>query len=215
MARNVASPRSFDKHIAALVLAAGESRRMGDANKLTIPVDGTPMVARVVDALQQSRAQRVIVITGHQPERIKEALSGRDVEFVHNPDYAEGIGSSVRMGITALDDDADGALVALGDMPWVNTEVINRLVDAFTTGGELSIFIPMFGGKRGNPVLWGARHFPELLALSGDVGGKALFDRHATAICYVNVESASVNTDVDTPDALQKLGIQCDGEPTD
>ncbi|MBW1755616.1 MAG: 4-diphosphocytidyl-2C-methyl-D-erythritol kinase, partial [Deltaproteobacteria bacterium] len=68
--------------------------------------------------------------------------------------------------------------------------------------------------KRGNPVLWGARHFPELLALSGDVGGKALFDRHATAICYVNVESASVNTDVDTPDALQELGIQCDGEPT-
>ena len=215
MARNVASPRRFDKHIAALVLAAGESRRMGDANKLTIPVDGTPMVARVVDALQQSRAQRVIVITGHQPERIKEALSGRDVEFVHNPDYAEGIGSSVRMGITALDDDADGALVALGDMPWVNTEVINRLVDAFTTDRELSIFIPMFGGKRGNPVLWEARHFPELLALSGDVGGKALFDRHATAICYVNVESASVNTDVDTPDALQKLGIQCDGEPTD
>jgi molybdenum cofactor cytidylyltransferase len=215
MARNVASPRRSDKHIAALVLAAGESRRMGDANKLTIPVDGTPMVARVVDALQQSRAQRVIVITGHEPERIEEALSGRDVEFVHNPDYAEGIGSSVRMGITALDDDADGALVALGDMPWVNTEVINRLVDAFTTGGELSIFIPMFGGKRGNPVLWGSQHFPELLALSGDVGGKALFDRHATAICYVNVESASVNTDVDTPDALQKLGIQGDGEPTD
>ena len=166
MARNVASPRSFDKYIAALVLAAGESRRMGDANKLTIPVDGTPMVARVVDALQQSRAQRVIVITGHQPERIKEALSGRDVEFVHNPDYAEGIGSSVRMGITALDDDADGALVALGDMPWVNTAVINRLVDAFTTNRELSIFIPMFGGKRGNPVLWEARHFPELLSLS-------------------------------------------------
>ncbi|MBW2161766.1 MAG: NTP transferase domain-containing protein, partial [Deltaproteobacteria bacterium] len=100
MARNVASPRRSDKHIAALVLAAGESRRMGDANKLTISVDGTPMVARVVDALQQSRAQRVIVITGHEPERIKEALSGRDVEFVHNPDYAEGIGSSVRMGIT-------------------------------------------------------------------------------------------------------------------
>jgi molybdenum cofactor cytidylyltransferase len=215
MARNVASPRRSDKHIAALVLAAGESRRMGDANKLTIPVDGTPMVARVVDALQQSRAQRVIVITGHEPERIKEALSGRDVEFVHNPDYAEGIGSSVRMGITALDDDADGALVALGDMPWVNTEVINRLVDAFITDRELSIFIPMFGGKRGNPVLWGSQHFPELLALSGDVGGKALFDRHATAICYVNVESASVNTDVDTPDALQKLGIQGDGEPTD
>jgi molybdenum cofactor cytidylyltransferase len=156
----------------------------------------------------------VIVITGHQPERIKEALSGRDVEFVHNPDYAEGIGSSVRMGITALDDDADGALVALGDMPWVNTEVINRLVDAFTTGGELSIFIPMFGRKRGNPVLWGSQHFPELLALAGDVGGKALFHRHAEAICYVDVESASVNIDVDTPEALHELGIHDKDEPS-
>jgi len=201
--------------LAALVLAAGESRRMGDANKLTIPVDGTPMVARVVDALQQSRAQRVIVVTGHEPERIQDALSDRNVELVHNPDYAEGIGASVRAGVAALGDDVDGALIALADMPWVSTEVINLLIDAFTSDPELSIFIPMFGGKRGNPVLWGAQHFPELLALAGDVGGKALFRRHAAAICYVDVESASVNIDVDTQDALQALGIQGRGEPTE
>jgi len=215
MPRNVASSDRSDERIAALVLAAGESRRMGDANKLTIPVDGTPMVARVVDAVQQSHARRVIVITGHEPERIKEALSGRDVELVHNPDYAEGIGSSVRVGVAALGDDVDGALVALADMPWVSAEVINRLIDAFTSASELSIFIPRFGGQRGNPVLWGAQHFPELLALAGDVGGKALFQRHASAICYVDVESASVNLDVDTPDALQELAIQGDGKPTE
>ena len=215
MPRNVASSDRSDECIAALVLAAGESRRMGDANKLTIPVDGSPMVARVVDALQQSRVQRVIVVTGHEPERLKEALSGRDVEFVHNPDYTEGIGSSVRAGVAALGDDVDGALVALADMPWVSAEVINRLIDAFTSDSEPSIFIPRFGGQRGNPVLWGAQHFPELLALAGDVGGKALFQRHASAICYVDVESASVNLDVDTPDALQELAIQGDGKPTE
>ena len=215
MPRNIASSGRSDERIAALVLAAGESRRMGDANKLTIPVDGTPMVARVVDALQQSHAQRVIVITGHEPERIKEALSGRGVELVHNPDYAEGIGSSVRVGVAALGDDVDGALVALADMPWVSAEVINRLIDAFTSASELSIFIPRFGGQRGNPVLWGAQHFPELLALAGDVGGKALFQRHASAICYVDVESANVNLDVDTPDALQELAIHGDGKPTE
>ena len=215
MPRNVASSDRSDERIAALVLAAGESRRMGDANKLTIPVDGTPMVARVVDSLQQSHAQRVIVVTGHEPERIKEALSGRDVEFVHNPDYAEGIGSSVRVGVAALGDDVDGALVALADMPWVSTEVINRLIDAFTSDSEPSIFIPRFGGQRGNPVLWGAQHFPELVALAGDVGGKALFQRHASAICYVDVESASVNLDVDTPDALQELASHGDGKPTE
>lgn len=212
-------PRNFDSHgrsekrIAAVVLAAGESRRMGDANKLTMPVDGTPMVARVVNAVQQSGVQRVIVVTGHEPERIEEALRGRNVELVHNPDYAEGIGASVRTGIATLGDDVDGALVVLGDMPWVSAGVIDRLVDAFTLDGELSIWIPMFGRKRGNPVLWGAQHFPELLALTGDVGGKALFHRHAAAICYVDVESPGVNLDADTPEALQEPGIQLDGDP--
>lgn len=202
-----------EQHIAALVLAAGESRRMGDENKLTIRVEGTPMVARVVDALQRSHAQRVIVVTGHEPERIEEALAGRAVELVHNPDYAEGIGASVRAGIAALAGDVDGALIALGDMPWVSTEVINRLVDAFASDDAHSIFIPMFGTKPGNPVLWRAQHFPELLALAGDVGGKALFARHATAIRYVEVESAGVNTDVDTPDVLQELDIQDEDKP--
>lgn len=202
-----------DGHIAALVLAAGESRRMGDVNKLTIEVDGTPMVARVVDALQQSRARPVIVVTGHEPERIEEALAGRNVELVHNPDYAEGISASVRVGIGALDGGVDGALIALGDMPWVSTEVINRLVDAFVSDGEHSIFIPMFGTKRGNPVLWRAQHFPELLALAGDVGGKALFAGRAAAIRYVEVESPGVHIDVDTPDTLQGHTIEGDGEP--
>lgn len=212
-------PRNFDSHgrsekrIAAVVLAAGESRRMGDANKLTMPVDGTPMVARVVNAVQQSGVQHVIVVTGHEPERIEEALRGRNVELVHNPDYAEGIGASVRTGIATLGDDVDGALVVLGDMPWVSAGVIDRLVDAFTLDGELSIWIPMFGRKRGNPVLWGAQHFPELLALTGDIGGKALFHRHAAAICYVDVESPGVNLDADTPEALQEPGIQLDGDP--
>lgn len=187
---------------------------MGDANKLTMQVGGTPMVARVVDAVQQSRVERVIVVTGHEPERIEQALPGRNVELVHNPAYAEGIGTSVRRGVAALGDDVHGALVALGDMPWVSAEVIDRLVDAFTSDGELSIFIPMFGTTRGNPVLWGSQHFPELLALTGDVGGKALFHRHAAAICYVDVESAGVNIDVDTPEALQDLGLQRDGEPS-
>ncbi len=202
MPRNLTSPSRSHKQIAAVVLAAGESRRMGDANKLTMIVDGTPMVARVVDELLASRAERVIVVTGHERERIEEALSGRDVDLVHNPDYEEGIATSIRTGVAALGNDVHGVLVALGDMPWVSAEVIDRLVDAFTSDGELSIFIPTFGRKRGNPVLWGSQHFPELLALAGDVGGKALFHRHAAAICYVDVESPGVNIDVDTPNTL-------------
>jgi molybdenum cofactor cytidylyltransferase len=208
MPRSVGSPSRSEKRIAAIVLAAGESQRMGDANKLILPVDGMPMVARVADALRKSRAAKVIVVTGHEPHQIEEALGGRDVELVHNAEYAEGIASSIRTGVGALGDDVDGALIALGDMPWVEPQVIDRLVDAFTSSGELSIFIPMFGRKRGNPVLWGSQHFPELLSLTGDVGGKAVFHQHAEAICYVDVESAGVNIDVDTPEALHELGIE-------
>jgi molybdenum cofactor cytidylyltransferase len=196
--------------IGAVVLAAGASRRMGATNKLMVEVEGTPMVARVVDALACSRIGRIVVVTGHEPERIRETLGEHDVELVHNPRYADGIASSIRAGIIALGDDVDGALIALADMPWVGPEVLDRLIDAFTTDDELSIFVPMFGRKRGNPVLWSSVHFPELRALSGDVGGKALFHRHSAAICYVDVENAGINIDVDTPEALEALGIHHD-----
>ena len=127
--------------------------------------------------------------------------------MVHNPDYEEGLGSSVRTGVSAVGDDVDGVLIALGDMPWVGTDVISRLLDAFSPDGELSIYIPMFGRKRGNPVLWGSQHFPELRRLSGDLGGKALLHKHPEAIGYVDVQSAAVHIDVDTPEALHELGI--------
>jgi molybdenum cofactor cytidylyltransferase len=207
MPRNLSSPKGARKNIVAVVLAAGASRRMGQANKLTIPVGGTPMVASVVDALRDSGVKRVLVVTGHAQEEILAALGDRDVEIVHNPDHEEGMGASVRTGVSAVGDEVDGLLIALGDMPWVGTDVIGRLLNAFSPDGDLSIYIPMFGRKRGNPVLWGSRHFPELRQLTGDVGGKALFHRHAEAICYVDVESAAVNIDIDTPEALHKLGI--------
>jgi molybdenum cofactor cytidylyltransferase len=207
MPRNLSSRKGARKNIVGVVLAAGASRRMGEANKLTISVDGTPMVARVVDSLRTSGVDEVLVVTGHAPEEIRSALGDRKVRMVHNADHEEGLGSSVRAGVSAIGDDVDGVLIALGDMPWVDSDVIQRLLDAFSPDGELSIYIPMFGRKRGNPVLWGSHHFSELCQLSGDVGGKALFHRHPEAICYVDVQSAAVNIDVDTPEALHALGI--------
>jgi len=205
MTRSLPSQEGVTKNIVGVVLAAGQSRRMGHANKLTMLVDGTPMVARVVDTLQRSDLERVLVVTGHEPEEIRNALSGREVELVHNPDFEEGMGTSVRVGVTALGDDVDGVLIALADMPSVTSDVIDRLIGAFSPGGEVSIYIPMYGEKRGNPVLWDAQWFPELRKLAGDVGGKVLFHRHPTAIRYVDVKSPSVNLDVDTPDALDEL----------
>ena len=196
-----------EKTVAAVVLAAGSSRRMGDINKLMLSIEGTPMVVRVVEALERSRADRILVVTGYEPERIRGALSCRKVELAHNPDYEEGIGTSIRTGISTLGKDCDGALIVLADMPWVGTEVVDRLIDAFSEADEPSIFIPTFGGKRGNPILWSSRHFPELLELAGDVGGRGLFHSRREAICHVQVESTAIRLDVDTPDVLRELGI--------
>lgn len=204
MPRILASPRTGKKRIAAVVLAAGQSRRMGDRNKLTLPVDGVPMVARVVDALQSCALERILVVTGHEPEQIRAALGARQVELVHNPSFQEGMGSSIRTGVAALGEELDGVLIALADMPWVSATVIDKIIEAFDPQSELSIYIPMYGRKRGNPVLWGAAHFAELQQLSGDVGGKSLFHQHSDAICYVDVDSAAVNVDVDTPEGLKQ-----------
>lgn len=195
------------KNVAAVVLAAGSSRRMGDMNKLMLRVEGIPMVVRVVEALERSRVDRILVVTGHERERIRGALSGRWVELVHNPDHEDGMGTSIRRGISRLGKDLDGALIVLADMPWVGTEVVDRLIDAFTEDDERSIFIPSFRGKRGNPILWSSEHFPELLTLAGDLGGKELFHRRPEAICRVEVESTAIRLDVDTPDVLRELGI--------
>ncbi|MEM7434413.1 MAG: molybdopterin-binding/glycosyltransferase family 2 protein [Myxococcota bacterium] len=205
--RSLGQPRRATRKIATIVLAAGSSKRMGDMNKLLLPIDGVPMVARVVDAVAQSRSAETIVVTGHDPNAIMNALEGRDVRFAHNDRYTDGMGTSVACGFEALGDDYDGALVALGDMPWIDPDVVDRLISAFSPDGDLSIYIPMFGRKRGNPVLWGSRHFPELQQLTGDVGGKSLFRRYPEAICDVDVPTAAVNIDVDTPEAIQGLGI--------
>src|SRR5690606_40146905 len=117
--------------IAAIVLAAGQSRRMGPLNKLLAEIAGKPMLAHVVDAVLASAARPVIVVTGHEPERVREALSGRDVTFAHNPDYAQGLSTSLRRGTAILDEKVDGAVVCLGDMPGITETHIDRLISAF------------------------------------------------------------------------------------
>jgi molybdenum cofactor cytidylyltransferase len=186
--------------IAAVVLAAGHSRRMGE-NKLLVEVDGAPMVARVVDAARASRAARIVVVTGHQADAVRAVLAGRAVEIVHNPDHAEGMASSLRTGVAAVGS-ADGAVVCLGDMPWVRAEVIDQLIARFDPAVGRDIVVPHHRGKRGNPILWGARFFPEMARLSGDAGARSLLEAHADSAVSVEVDDPSVLLDVDTRDAL-------------
>ena len=190
------------RRIAAIVLAAGQSRRMGRINKLTAELDGVPMVAHVVDTVAETAAEPVVVVVGHEAERVRDALAGRDVTFVENPDFATGLSSSLKRAIAALPGDIDGAVVCLGDMPNVSPRHIERLIAAFDPAQDRGICVPTFDGKRGNPVLWDRRYFEEMVEIAGDVGARHLIGSHADAVWEVPMEDGGVLLDLDTPDAL-------------
>jgi len=191
--------------IAALVLAAGQSRRMGTVNKLLIGVDGMPMVRHVVAAVRAAHLAPVIVVTGHERERVQAALRDLPVAFVDNPDFAEGLSSSLKAGLAALPADTDGVLVCLGDMPRVAAADIERLVAAFNPVEGRAIIVPTRNGKRGNPVLWAKRFFPEMRHVAGDVGARHLIGASPEAVAEVEMSSDGVLTDIDTPQALARL----------
>lgn len=197
-----AAPRKAPR-IAVLVLAAGQSRRMGEVNKLLAEIDGRPMVAKVVEIVRASKAGPVTVVTGHEAERVKAALPG-GLAFVHNPDYAAGLSASLKAGIAALPADSDAVLVCLGDMPGISPAMIDRLIAAFDPIEGREICVPTYKGKRGNPVLWGRRFLPEMAALAGDVGAKHLIGTHADQVVEVEMDSDGVLIDIDTPDALTR-----------
>ena len=193
-----ASPR-----IAALVLAAGRSRRMGAVNKLLAEIDGAPMVAHVVAAATASKAASVVVVTGHKAAKVRATLPG--AEFVDNPDYAEGLSTSLRAGLAALPDDIDGVVVCLGDMPRVTSALIDALIDAFEPAKGAAICVPTHRGKRGNPVLWARRFFAEIATVTGDTGARHLIGEHADAVREVSCDDDAVLVDVDTPEALDAI----------
>jgi molybdenum cofactor cytidylyltransferase len=191
--------------IAALVLAAGQSRRMGKTNKLLAEVEGAPMVTRAVDAALASKAKPVVVVTGHEREAVEVALKGRDVRFAHNPDYAQGLSASLKAGLAALPAEADGVVVMLGDMPRVTAEHVNRLIAAYNPVENRSIVIPTHRGKRGNPALFARRFLAEMTRIAGDVGAKGVIGQHADEVAEVPFDDDGVLLDIDTPQALKNL----------
>jgi molybdenum cofactor cytidylyltransferase len=193
--------RSF----AAVVLAAGRSSRMGGPNKLLAEIGGRPLVRIVAEQALASRARPVVVVTGHQRERVEAALAGLSVKCVHNPHYADGLGTSLKAAIAALPAEVDGAIVCLGDMPQVDAALIDRLIGAIDPDKGALVAVPTIDGKRGNPVVWSRRFFPDLMAVEGDVGARHLIGRYAEAVVEVPVSGKAAFTDIDTPEALEAV----------
>ena len=200
------------RRIAAVVLAAGRSTRMGGPNKLIAEISRRPLVRIAAEEALASRARPVIVVTGHQRDQVEAALDGLPVRLVHNPDFAQGLGGSLKTGIAAVPADADGAIVCLGDMPQVDASLIDRLIAAFDPDRAALVVVPTFEGKRGNPVLWSRRFFPDLIAIEGDVGARYLIGRYPEAVVEVPVDGKATLVDVDTPEAL--IGVRAEIEGT-
>jgi molybdenum cofactor cytidylyltransferase len=199
--------------VAAILLAAGKSSRMG-SNKMLAEVDGRPMIARTAQRLLSSRARPIVAVLGNQADEVDAALGKLPVERVHNPAFAEGLSTSLKRGLAALPTDIDGAVICLGDMPLIAGRDIDRLIAAFNPLEGRSIIVPTRNGKRGNPVLWARRFFSEMADLAGDVGARHLIGEYADLVCEVEMDTDSVLVDIDTPEALAELRERIGPKPS-
>lgn len=190
--------------IAALLLAAGKSSRMG-ANKMLAEVDGRPMVARTAQRLLASRARPIVAVLGSQADEVDAALGKLPVDRVTNPDFADGLSTSLKRGLAALPADIDGVVVCLGDMPLIAGRDVERLIAAFNPLEGRAIVVPTRHGQRGNPILWSRQFFAEMMALSGDQGARRLIEEHADLVAEVEMDSDAIFIDIDTPEALAEL----------
>ena len=186
--------------VAGVLLAAGTSTRFGDDNKLLATLDGDPLVRHAARTLRDASLAPVVVVVGHEADRVRDALAGLDVRVVANGAYAEGQSTSVRVGIDALDATVDAAVVALGDMPFVDSGTVETLVAAYDAGVGDAV-AAAHDGQRGNPVLFDRRFFSDLTAVDGDVGGRQILLERDDTAC-VAVADSGVRRDIDEPGDL-------------
>ena len=193
------------RRVAAVLLAAGRSTRMGAVNKMLAEIGGKSLVRIAAEQAVASRAQPVIVVTGHEREKVEAALKGLPVRLVHNQDYSEGLGTSLKAGIASVPLEADAAIVCLADMPQVDAALIDRLISAFDPERGALVVVPSIDGRRGNPVVWSRRFFHDLMSIQGDVGARHLIGNYAEAVVEIPVAGDAALTDVDTPESLSAV----------
>ena len=175
--------------IDAVVLAAGLSTRTGERNKLLLPLAGKPLIAHAVEAALDSLACTVHVVTGHQSDQVAAALNDYTVNIVHNPNYAEGMSSSIKSGVRALPTELDGVVLCLGDMPLVVSTHLDLLINNFSFEVACA---PYYKGRRGHPVLFPRSMFSDLLQLSGDTGARILLEQLESTILQIDVNDEGI-----------------------
>jgi molybdenum cofactor cytidylyltransferase len=204
---------------AAIILAAGSSTRMGNGrHKLLLPLNNHPVLAHVIDATLASQARPIIIVLGHEADQVLTHIASYtthpEILILQNPDYLQGMSTSMRLGIEALISNGyrnikgagnvDSALILLGDQPLITPRIIDTLVETWHITKK-RIIAPIYAGKRGNPTLFAASLFPELLQITGDEGGRSVIERHRQEVETIELSDAAPNYDVDTWEAYQQV----------
>jgi molybdenum cofactor cytidylyltransferase len=190
--------------VSAIILAAGRSQRFGADNKMLHPIDDEPMIRRTVRQVLAAGLGEVIVVTGHEADAVERTLQGLGVRCARNATPWAGMGTSLATGANAVNPEARAMFVVLGDMPRLQPETLLALLGALDPKGGHDIVVPVFDGKHGHPVLFAARYFTRLCALSGDTGARGILNAHPERVSAVPVDDPGTLLDVDTPEDLTK-----------
>ena len=193
------------KDIHAVLLAAGRSERMGRNNKLLLNVDNIPLVRKSAINILNSNVTSMTVVTGFDENKIVNALSGLNVNFVKNINFREGLSSSLKAGLANITPTPSAVIICLADMPKIQPEHINQLIENFDPLKGWEICIPTNNGKRGNPVLIGSRFFPYIFETSGDFGAKQVMKQHSDKIVEVEIGTSDIHFDIDTQDEYENF----------
>lgn len=198
------------KRVSVVLLAAGESRRMGEQNKLTLPLDGIALLRRVAMMLcNYGRAEgcafaEIVVVTGHEQRTAVELLSGLPVRIAQNPNYTEGQMSSVICGLHSLTREVDGVMICLSDLPLLELEDLRLLHQGFTDSTK-PILVPTYKGQRGNPIILEASQVDEILATGRNLGCRNLIEREPDRVSCLEMPNDHVVIDMDTPDNYKNV----------
>lgn len=187
----------------ALVLAAGESRRMGRSKQL-LPFENQTILETVIDHIVQSTVDETLVVLGSNREKIEEVIKDLPVKSVYNPSYKEGMLSSAQKGFGSLPEEAEAALIFLGDQPKIPTSVIDQVIRAYHSS-EKGIVLPVYDQKRGHPVLISTKYREEVAHLNHQIGLRELIHNHPEDILEVDLDSSSILEDIDTPEDYKNL----------
>ena len=189
--------------ISAILLAAGQSKRMDGENKLTKKIQGVPLIKHSVKNILAASIDELIIVLGYQKEIIEKLIDkNKKIKFVFNKDFESGMASSIKVGLNHLSKNTEYFFICLGDMPMVNSDIYNQLINS---RNQKNIIVPTYNGQQGNPVLFDKSMKEKIMVITGDVGAKKILELNKDKILNLEINDQSVNKSFNTQDDFSSL----------